>query len=481
MASDLIPQKDWLKRTTVLGKIRSRELKGLDQALARYEQVGGAAARLQVEQALEAWKRSKGPGDEWKRSDRNRREQAVEHLTALLAGKGDTDSAWGAAPDFMHPQLQNARLGVIYLFGHLQVDSNIFNVLLEGGLNAAGGVLGYAGASTSSGGLGSSLASSVSTNLTTAMIPGKVILDAAEGAAYETRITPATRPLAERVKAWFTEFARKVWETVKEKFSDPTLTFAAVKNLVNVCMSSFLQTAAPFVSGGIDITKGLVNTIDAAFVRFRAWLQGRKVELSKGHPTVVVSSIQRAMTLSLFEGLYQMLKGAGDIAASTFTAGASMIIKVVVALSEMLIKMIWRMFEISHMDKVFRQAAAFWRGRESGDALHKRPFEFTHWYRKSALNSPALAILTLNSGICGDKMVYLSMFTDAGRQISTTEFQQGARFLDDLKPWGAEYLGNSGYSFRSSSEMVGKLLTFAEGHADQRNKVWSTIRKIANA
>ena len=158
-----------------------------------------------------------------------------------------------------------------------------------------------------------------------------------------------------------------------------------------------------------------------------------------------------------------------------------MIIKVVVSLSEMLIKMIWRMFEISHMDKVFRQAAAFWRGRDSGDALHKRPFEFTHWYRKAALNSPALAILTLNSGICGDKMVYISMFTDEGRPISTTEFQQGARFLDNLKPWGAEYLGNSGYSFRSSSEMVGKLLTFAQGHADQRNKVWSTVRKIANA
>ncbi len=231
------------------------------------------------------------------------------------------------------------------------------------------------------------MASSVSTNLTTAMIPGKVILNAAKGAAYETRITPATRPLTERVKAWFTEFARKVWETVKEKFSDPTLTFAAVKNLVNVCMSSFLQAAAPLVSGGIDIIKGLVNTMDAAF----------------------------------------------------------------------------------------------WRGRNAGDALHKRPFEFTHWYRKSALNSPALAILTLNSGICGDKMVYLSMFTDEGRQISTTDFQQGARFLDNLKPWGAEYLGNSGYSFRSSSEMVGKLLTFAGGHADQRNKVWSTVRKIANA
>ncbi|TVR61799.1 MAG: hypothetical protein EA422_12210 [Gemmatimonadales bacterium] len=368
----------------------------------------------------------------------------------------------------MHPQLENARLGVVYLLGNLQVDSNFFNLILEGGLSAAGGVLGYAGKS------GEAM------NLGTAMIPGNVILNAAEGAAYEARITPGTHTVAQKVRAWFEDFAKKVWETLKQKFSDPGLTFAAVKNLVNVCMSVFLEKAAPFVSGGLDVAKGVVNTMDAAFVRFRAWHQGKKVELAKGHPTIVVDSIKRAMNMSLFEGLYQLMKGAGDLALSGASAGASMIVKVVVSLSEMLVKMIYRMFEISHMNKVFRQAGEFWRTRNSDSAIHKRPFEFTHWYRKSALNSPALAILTLNSGICGDKMVYLSMFTDAGREISTAEFEEGARFIDNLKPWGAEYLGNSGFSFRSSSEMAGKLLTFAGSHANQRNKVWPTVRSALN-
>ncbi len=484
MASDLLPHKEWLKRTSVLGKIRSRERKEVDRALERCETFGGGDAKWRLEQALDAWKKSKGPGDEWKRSDRNRRDQAVEQLSALLDGKGDTDKAFGAVPDFMHPDLVNARLGVLYLFGNMQVDSNLFNVVLEGGLAAAGSVLGYAGASKASGGMGSAAASAAGTNLKTAMIPGSVILNAAEGAAYEARVTPQTRTLAQRVKEWFTQFARKVWSTLKEKFADPALSFAAVKNLVNVCMSVFLEAAAPFVSGGLDIAKGLINTIDAAFVRFRTWLQGRKVELAKGHPTIVVDSIKRAMTMSLFEGLYQMLKGAGDIALSTATAGASIIVNVIVALGEMIIKVIWviwRMVEISHMDKVFTQAAAHWRNRGAVDALHRTPFAFNAWFRGAALRNPALSILTLNSGICGDKMVYLSMFTDSGRQISTGEFKQGVRFIDNLKPWGAEYLGNCGYSFRSTSEMVGKLITFAGGHADQRNKVWGMVRKFANA
>ncbi len=482
MAAELPSLKEWTKRTTVLGTIRSRELKAIDQALERCETFGGADAEWRLKQALEAWKRSKGPGDEWKKSARNRRDRVVEQLSALLEeGGGDTDTAFGAVPDFMHADLVNARLGVLYLFGNMDVDSNLFNVVLEGGLSAAGGVLGYAGASTESGGLGNAAASIASTNLTTAMIPGSVILNAAEGAAYETRVSPEVRGVAQRVKAWLTQLAEKVWTTMKEKFGDIALTLSAVKNLVNICMGVFFKAAAPFVSGAMSTAKGLVNVIDAAFVRFRAWLQGRKVELAKGHPTVVISSIKQAMTLSLFQGLYQTLKGVGDMAMTTLSAGASMIVNVIVALGEMLIKVIWRLVEISHMDKVFQQAAAYWRNRDANDALHKRPFAFNAWFREAALRNPALSILTLNSGICGDKMIYLSMFTDGGREISKGEFEAGVRFVDNLKPWGAEYLGNCGYTFRSSSEMVGKLIGFAGSHADQRNKVWATVRKVANA
>ena len=80
--------------------------------------------------------------------------------------------------------------------------------------------------------------------------------------------------------------------------------------------------------------------------------------LLAGHPSVIVDALKRAMTLSLFEGLYQTLKGAGNLAMTATGAGAvaSLVVSVVIALAEMAIKMIWRMVELARMDKFFARA-----------------------------------------------------------------------------------------------------------------------------
>jgi len=152
MPSDLIAHADWMKRTTALGRPRSASLKELDAALKHYEQFGGGDARWRVEQKLEGWKTSQGTGDEWKRSVRNR-DLVVEELTARLNG-GDSDKAWGRLPDFMHADLVNARLGVVYLFSNMSAEAGLFNVILEGGLGVTNGVLSFGGTSLEDGGLG---------------------------------------------------------------------------------------------------------------------------------------------------------------------------------------------------------------------------------------------------------------------------------------------------------------------------------------
>lgn len=85
MASDLIPYKVWMERTSVRGRRRSKELKDLDSQLERYEQFGGGQAHWAVDQALEAWKKSKGPGDKWKSHARNKN-GAFDDLTRALQG-----------------------------------------------------------------------------------------------------------------------------------------------------------------------------------------------------------------------------------------------------------------------------------------------------------------------------------------------------------------------------------------------------------
>ena len=102
----------------------------------------------------------------------------------------------------------------------------------------------------------------------------------------------------------------------------------------------------------------------------------------------------------------------------------------------------------------------------------------------SGLVVPAIAVLTLNSGICGDKMVYLSMFNDHDVPITSQEFLRGASYLDHLKVWGVDYLDKCGYSFYSSDPFVAAILDHAKSHKrilTREDKVLSEVTKFATA
>lgn len=474
----LVPYQRWLERTSWFAHPRSLQLKELDQAIQAYERSSNENNWKRLGDSLEAWKRTHGPNDEWKRSERNRKDAAVEELSALYSGKGDTDKARGQAPDFMHPALSQTRLGVIYLFSQAQVNTNFFNVILEGGLGATGGVLSYMGAEVKDGGLGNSSAGNASTYLAPAMVPGNILLDAGNTGV---RHASDVGRLIGTVEAYFTTFIASVWETIKEKFGNVDPYIAAGKNILNICLSVFAKAAAPFVSSGMDIAKGVVNTLDACYTRWKAWNQGKGVAVLAGHPGTIVESIKIGMNLSICEGLYQAMKGAVNMGMAGVTAGASMIVSIVIALAEMVIKLIWRMAEMSKMNKFFSEAAEHWEHRHDAAAIHTKPFAFGTWFRDSALLMPALSVLTLNSGICGDKMHFLQMYSSAGTVISQSDFDRGCVFIDSLKVWGSTYLGKCGYNFSSADAFAQSRLQFATTHFAEGSPVWSALVKVANA
>lgn len=493
MATSLVPYDDWIKHTQSLGVRRSNELVALDNALSAYQKDKSAASLTRVKNALAAWKKTQGAGDEWKKSRRNK-DGYVELLTTQVQKGGDTDSAWGVTPNFMHENLINARLGVLYLFSHLTVSPRIFNVLLEGGMSIAGGALSYAGAST---GLNNAVATTVSTYQGVVMVPGNEIIDAGWGATKPFILKPDAQTqlmsVMERVKRWFQDVAKGLLESLKEKWKCE-LPASLVKAAINAAVSATQSAlASGLLSGALDLGKGVVVTVDAAITRFKAWKSSRDVEFGSGHPKMVVDTIHRAMTVSVGEGMWTMLKGAANMGLAAASAGAGLIAGILIAGAEMLAKLFWRLYETSQMRTFFEEAAEHWRNRDAGSALQKQPFAFARWYRKHVLLAPALAVITLNSGICGDKMVYLSMFKDDQSVISSAEFQGGAQHLDGLKVWGVKYLSETGFSFGANDAFVGKLLAFAKGggsdgvlSAHQENLsggawVWDKVVKVAKA
>lgn len=65
--------KDWLAATSLTMKPRSTQLKAVDAAIAEYEKTKNEKVLFKIKNALDDWKRSKGPGPEWETSARNAR------------------------------------------------------------------------------------------------------------------------------------------------------------------------------------------------------------------------------------------------------------------------------------------------------------------------------------------------------------------------------------------------------------------------
>ncbi len=494
----------WIKDTSRIGLTRSPELKVIDAAFLSFAKLGTADAKQALQSAFDAWKKKQGPGDAWRRSSRNNN-RAADKLAALLSGQGDSDAAFnlGRAPDFMHEELVNARLGVLYLFSRLSVAPGIFKMLLEGGLDIAGQALEIGNASEQAqgalsrasqgsgivGALGDKLenklipqntpknvylpqgaAPSVMANARATLVTSEQIqreADAAEVLANR----PFVHKIRDKVQQWFDMLVEKVLQILRQKFGTVEGIAGTIKQVVKGIVTLVAAKAAPFVGAGLELASSLGKTIDAAVTRFRTWKESRDVEVAEGHPATVVQAITRAMTLSLFDGLWQMLKGAGALAMDIVGFGAGGLVNLIIAAGEMLIKFIWRLVETVRINRFCREARGHWENSASPDSLHRQPFAFSEWYRSSALNIPLIAVLTLNTGICGDKMRYLTMFKAGGAQeISAAEFQRGVTFLDNLKPWGAKYIGDTGYSIRSGGDVLVEQLvnSFATSHEKEK-------------
>jgi hypothetical protein len=96
---------------------------------------------------------------------------------------------------------------------------------------------------------------------------------------------------------------------------------------------------------------------------------------------------------------------------------------------------------------------------------------------------PALPVLVLNTGICGDKMHFMKMFKDDNAVITQAQFDDGCRYLDSLKAWGSGYLEDCGFGFSSKDPVVAGLLKMARKHEDESSpaeQVWKGVLGFVN-
>ena len=234
------------------------------------------------------------------------------------------------------------------------------------------------------------------------------------------------------------------------------------KALINVLAETFLAAAAPFISGGIDIARGVAKTVLSAADLIKSWWQGRGIEMLSGHPATIVQALRGAMARSLFEGLYETLKCAASLGLDIAVAVAGTIVNLVLSIVEALSKMVLRLVETFCTWAFCKKARENWEMRDDPRALHRHPTRFNAWYKTHAIPFPAIAALTLNSRICGDNMRFLRVMNDNDVVVSQSQFDKGCRFVDGLKSYAAEYLNDSGFDFKSSDPMVKNAIAVAK-------------------
>ncbi len=500
--------QQWKKDTNAIFTTgRSDELKAIGAAFEVYETSSGqtkAQAKKALNAAFSAWKATQGTGSEWMKSKRNS-SRAMEKL-AMLIGGTDEETAFsrGSAPDYMHEELINARLGVLYLFSRLNVTPGLFKMLLEGGLDIAGQAMDVGGASDDvqdgfkkaqgvygkakgkidgaldkfEGGLVKQVAvknvhlpqgQAPSIDLTPPPVTVSSVGLLSASSKSRTLSNPTLDGIRVKLEALFDSFVEKIKALLQQKFGTLEDGAATIKTLIKAIVGLVAKKAAPFVGAGMDIVKSCATTLDATYTKFKTWKDGRNVEINQGHPATVVDSINRSMTAAVFAGLYDVLKGAGALAMDATAFGAGGIVNLIISAVELLVKFVWRLAETIRFNKFCGEAREYYENSNAGDSIHRRPFAFADWYRSYALNIPLIAVLTLNTGICGDKMRYLTMF-NSGAQITSDQFQAGVRFLDNLKPWGAQYIRDAGFEIRSVGDpWVNSLVnTFAVSHTREK-------------
>jgi hypothetical protein len=523
----VMDDREWLKRTYSRIKRRSKKLQDVDDALKAYSSGQSPKELKELRKKFEAWKLSKGVN--WRKSSRNGSSgrNAITELDNQL--KGMT----GVPPEDM----ANARLGVLYLFGHTDVHNDSGNLLLGGALSVGFG--------------GLAIDKALSLEAPKSNSSGKMLggIYGSKNAAIES-ITrregdPVTKPFvnniykthrnyeAERVSfskiiALITDFVRNIANEIKggctklkyQKMAifNCDIALKAAKNIITHMAKQLFEEVSKQVGGGLQIFKGLVNTLDASVRLFRTYWMRRKVNLMVGHPAAICDALHKSMRDGILGGFYDFMKGVATTAASFLGGVASGVFKLVVSILETITKFVFRLRETikiraflvsarEHWDTYRTVAAAQgtlhtktgWEGEKGfaqtpGFHREKEADDFHQWFRESMLEMPILAALAMHSGICGDKMRFLDIMTfdlsssPTGKNIKS-QFIHNVKYLDSLKNYSNIVLSKSHYKFYSKLPDVNRYINHSKNfigdtktmHADSRIGVWGGIKKFANA
>lgn len=379
--------------------------------------------------------------------------------------------------------MQNARAGVLYLWQGTSVDWSPASEIVGTAFSIAGGAMDIADVSLPAPEI--IPASGQDAFGAATMSASETVIGGVSASLTAAEADPQTRSRWETVKSWAKDFVAKIWDEIKAVvgWGDMGEMAGKLKNLALFVAQQVFSKIAPLLGNAVGLAQGLWKLTVGVVERFRVYLSGRGVKLMKGAPTVLVNGIKNALNRAILEGLQESIRSAVGVALNVLTAGASVIFDAVAGIVDAVVRLIWRIAEVLQIKKFIREAKEHWQIRDEAISITRNSQGFADWLEQYVTRVPIIAAATLGSGIAGDKMRFIQMYSGEGRVISQSSFDSAVQHLDMVKISGSRYMERTGLQFQSGDPTIDGLHKLARNHVEVQAKTkrrWRWFRRADN-
>jgi len=280
-----------------------------------------------------------------------------------------------------------------------------------------------------------------------------------------------TKTVAEAVAPGAVEATASFWSTLTEhvKIDFPSTSGGWVSEALDEAQKVLFPTIVQEVGGILVSVKNVVTGTKKAIENFRRLARLEElldgVNIMEGAPSIIAERVTQLVSDDAWDGVATAAVSAAKAAFEGLTGGIGQAVTAIGNAIYAVYKFVKRYLEKKRIQAYCVKAREYWIKRSEGTAIQNDAKAFGRWFAEITKESPILAALTLNSGICGDAQRFVHLYpltkwqNEVVDQLRKDAFARAVRGLDKLKRCASRLIRDYELEFSSSDKMVSGLLT----------------------
>lgn len=393
-------------------------------------------------------------------------------LKPLQGVSEDGNEVGGMAVDIEHQ-----RLGVVYLFSHMEAPEIEFSeIILDVAFSAVNIALtaGSKAMDIKKDGVSNERAGAKELKEHFEKLAKNVELGAMGGELLESPVAPVIsesisgveekKGVWSKIMAWIRSLVRS---TIEKVYSSLGTAMVSIEKIIVTAGSWIIKLvnteaakhASAFAMSFVNAAGAIVGAVAKGVEYLHRYIEenslvGKGVEVRMGHPSAMVSALDRFMKIDIGNDVVKGMVSAGKGVAGVFGSPiASMVISIVNTALRCIVNAFLKVWQAQQLRKFINKAKVYW-GEKS---VHKKPSEFNAWFKKYALRVPFISACTINFAGCGNPIFFFRMLQDDGDGkpfCSPGAYKAASSYLYRTNKSLVKYAKDSGFDVKSDDPIV---------------------------